>query len=193
MARKVSSTTKRSSSGKSVSSRRSSASRAVPRRRTVSSARKTTGRSGASSVGRRTSAAGKKTVSARGKTTGGSRPVAARGNYTSVRSQLNSKISSYRVLLNQVQGTSRGSQPSPTAVNRMAGWVGRGANVYQVTNHQVNRVAGVGKKVSSAVSALRVLQSRYGKVVKAVVPGKSGSWIVAAVPQSGRKVFRPNW
>jgi hypothetical protein len=119
--------------------------------------------------------------------------VAARGSYTSVRSQLVSKISSYRVLLNQVQGAARGSQPSPTAVNRIAGWVGRGANVYQVTNRQVNRVAGVGKKVSSATGALRVLQSRYGKVVKAVVPGKSGSWIVAAVPQSGRKVFRPNW
>jgi len=192
MARKVSSTTKRSSSRKSVSSR-SSASRAVPRRRTVSSARKTTGRSGTSSVGSRSSAAGKKTVSARGRTTGASRPVAARGSYTSVRSQLTSKISSYRVLLNQVQGTGRGSQPSPTAVSRMAGWVGRGAHVYQVTNHQVNRVAGAGKKVSSAVSALRVLQSRYGKVVKAVAPGKSGSWLVAAVPQSGRKVFRPNW
>ena len=189
MARKVSSTTKRSSSGKSVSSRGSSASRAVPRRRTVGSAGKSSGRSRVSSVRSPTSVAGRKTVSARG----GSRPVAARGNYTSVRSQLNSKISSYRVLLNQVQGTGRRSQPSPTAVSRMAGWVGRGANVYQVTNHQVNRVAGAGKKVSSAVGALRVLQSRYGKVVKAVVPGKSGSWIVAAVPQSGRKTFRPNW
>ena len=189
MARRATSSTKRSSSRKGVSSRRSSASRAVPRRRTVSSARKTTGRSRVSSGRSRTSAAGKKTVSARGS----SRAVAARGNYTAVRSQLTSKINSYRVLLNQVQGTGRGSQPSPTAVSRMAGWVGRGANVYHVTNHQVNRVAGVGKKVSSAVGALRVLQSRYGKVVKAVVPGKSGSWIVAAVPQSGRKVFRPNW
>jgi hypothetical protein len=141
----------------------------------------------------RTSTAARKTVSSRGKATSRSRTVAARGNYTAVRSQLTSKINSYRVLLNQVQGTGRGSQPSPTAVTRMAGWVGRGANVYHVTNHQVNRVAGVGKKVSSAVGALRVLQSRYGKLVKAVVPGKSGSWIVAAVPQSGRKVFRPNW
>jgi len=189
MARRASSSTKRSSSRRSVSNRRSSASRAVPRRRTVGSGRKSAGRSRASSARGRTSAARRKTVSSRG----GSRPVAARGNYASVRSHLNSKISSYRVLLSQVQGVGSGSQPSPTAVSRMAGWVGRGANVYQVTNRQVNQVAGAGKKVSSATGALRVLQSRYGKVVKAVVPGKRGSWLVAAVPQSGRKTFRPKW
>lgn len=119
---------------------------------------------------------------------------ARRGNYAAVRKQLSAKVSSYRLLLGQLQGRSGAGAPGTTTVNRLANLVARGANVYTVSHATVARLAG-GKKnaVRSVSKVLRALRSRYGTAIKAVAAGKGSNWLIAAMTRVGGKPFRPGW
>jgi len=113
--------------------------------------------------------------------------------YVAVAKELSAKVDSYRVLLSQVKGSGK-SRPGVSSVNRMAGLVARGANVYSVASSKVSRWSGSAKKSPSAAVVLRSLRSRYGaQAIKAVAPGVGGRWLVAAASMVGGKAFRPKW
>lgn len=113
--------------------------------------------------------------------------------YVAVAKQLSAKVDSYRVLLGQVEGSGK-SRPGVASVNRLAGLVARGANVYCVAGSKVSQWSGVAKKSPSSAVVLRSLRSRYGaQAIKAVAPGVGGEWLVAAASTVGGKAFRPKW
>jgi hypothetical protein len=113
--------------------------------------------------------------------------------YMAVAQQLSAKVDSYRVLLGQVKGSAK-NRPDVTSVNRMAGLVARGAQVYSVAGPKVSESIGSAKKSPSSAVVLRSLRSRYGaQAIKAVAPGVGGRWLVAAASMVGGKAFRPKW
>lgn len=140
------------------------------------------GRSGAQRAAKSAGAASRRLATAGG-----------RGGYAAVRRQINAQIESYRTLLAQLTGSTGGGAAGPTTVMRLARLVGQGARIYQVGQQQVARVMGQGGKAKSAAGLLRALRGRYGPAVKAVAPGKAGTWLVAAAGQVAGKPFRPNW
>jgi len=115
----------------------------------------------------------------------------SRGNYTNLRTTWQQKISSYRTLCNQTQGTYSGKRPSAATLRTFDNWIGKGAIIHNVTASQINRWSHTGRKCSSATSAKSVLWHKFGKTpIKAVCKSKTGSYLVATTPMYKGKNFK---
>ena len=110
--------------------------------------------------------------------------------FSSVRSNIQNKINSYRTLCNQTTGGTSKSRPTPAQLNTFAKWVDKGAMIQNVTPTQLNRWAGKPQNWTT-ISAKQQLFSKYGKsCIKAVTSSKTGGFIVATSAVRGGKSFK---
>ena len=62
----------------------------------------------------------------------------ARG-YGNINNVFESKVKCFRMLCDQTRGTAKGTRPTPAHLKTFANWVNKGANIYKVTNTQMNK------------------------------------------------------
>jgi len=110
--------------------------------------------------------------------------------YASVCSTFQNKVQGFRTLCEQTKGTAKGNRPSPAALKTFGNWINKGANVWKVSNSQLNRWCKTTQGFKSATSAKNALCKRFGKsAIKAVCPSKTGGFIVAAAPTVKGRTF----
>ncbi|UCE58917.1 MAG: hypothetical protein JSU63_15925 [Phycisphaerales bacterium] len=115
--------------------------------------------------------------------------------YRGVWYDFNTKISSYRTLVNQTKGTARYTRPTPQMLNTFANWVNKGAVIQTCTPQQVAKWArnynvNFNTRNPTTTSCKNVLHKYFGKsVIKAVARTKTGSFMVATSPTWKGKNF----
>ena len=122
--------------------------------------------------------------SARGTTASGIAP-----GYKQISNTFAAKMRSFRMLYQHTKGSP--SQPRPSAANfkTFANWVNKGANVWYVSNRQINNWCYTDQKYKTGTSVKNVLCKRFGKsTIKAVSCSKSG-FLVATAPTWKGKTF----
>ena len=113
----------------------------------------------------------------------------ARG-YSSICNTFENKVRGYRVLCEQTRGTAKRNRPSPATLKTFGNWINKGANVYKVTNAQLNKWSTTNQSIKSTTSAKSVLCKKFGKsTIKAVACAKTGGFIVATAPTCHGKTF----
>ncbi len=112
--------------------------------------------------------------------------------YAPIKQEFEQKIQSFRQLKAQTEGRANTSRPTPTTLTRWANFVNQGAVVFQVSGARLCRATNADQQFTTATSACRALQGKYGKTtIKGVIQSKTGQWLVAAEPrQSDGRPFR---
>ena len=112
--------------------------------------------------------------------------------YAPIKQQFEEKIQSFRQLKAQIDGRATGSRPTPTTLTRWANFVNQGAVVFQVSGARLCRATNADQQFTTATSACRALQGKFGKTtIKGVIQSKTGQWLVAAEPRcSDGRPFR---
>ena len=112
--------------------------------------------------------------------------------YAPIKQQFEEKIQSFRQLKAQIDGRATTSRPTPTTLTRWANFVNQGAVVFQVSGARLCRATNADQQFTTATSACRALQGKFGKTtIKGVIQSKTGQWLVAAEPrQSDGRPFR---
>lgn len=110
--------------------------------------------------------------------------------YSSICSTFENKVRGFRVLCEQTRGTAKRSRPSPATLKSFGNWINKGANVFKVTNTQLNKWCTTNQSIKSTTSAKNVLCKKFGKsTIKAVACAKTGGFIVATAPTCQGKTF----
>lgn len=123
------------------------------------------------------------------KTTKMSHP--GRANYTNLKHNFQNKISSYRTLYNEMQGTAGKGRPPAATLNTFGNWINKGAVIQKVSAAQINRWSNTDRKCTTSTAARNVLYHKFGKApIKAVCKTKSGAYIVATAPMYRGKNFK---
>ncbi len=112
--------------------------------------------------------------------------------YAPIKQQFEEKIQSFRQLKAQIEGRATSSRPTPTTLTRWANFVNQGAVVFQVSGARLCRATNADQQFTTATSACRALQGKFGKTtIKGVIQSKTGQWLVAAEPRrSDGRPFR---
>lgn len=110
--------------------------------------------------------------------------------YGNINDMFETKVKCFRMLCDQTRGTAKGTRPTPAHLKTFANWVNKGANVYKVTNTQINKWCNTNQSFKSTTSAKNILCKKFGKsTIKAVAPCKSGGFIVATAATVRGKCF----
>lgn len=142
------------------------------------SKRYATGRKSTAKCGRRTT------------TIGGSRGLAIPRGYQQINGTFACKIRSYRTLWEQTKGAARKTRPTPATLKTFSHWIDKGANVWRITNVQINKWCKTNQTYKTTSAAKMALCHMFGKAtIKAVCGAKSGGYIVATAPMCKGKPF----
>ncbi len=110
------------------------------------------------------------------------------------RKQVTAKISSFRTINQQINGTGKVTAFSPANVNKWINLVNSGHAVYKFNGMQANRH--FGKLFNNPINsispsfALKTLQKQFGTGIKAVTKGKGNNWLIAASTTVNASPFR---
>jgi len=128
----------------------------------------------------------------RGKSTGHTTVSGVAPGYQQVSNNLYNKARSYRTLWQHTKGSGSQTRPTTTTFKTFANWVNKGANVWYVTNKQINHWCKTNHKFTSGSAAKNALCKRFGKsAIKAVSCSKNGFLVAAAPTIQGRKFEFP--
>jgi len=115
--------------------------------------------------------------------------------YKSVNNCFQSKISSFKTLVNQTCGAAKYDRPKPAVLNSFSNWINKGAIVQTCTPAQIARWAKHASKNFNVrnctpTTCKNVLTAKFGKnAIKAVARTKSGSFMVATSPTVNGRSF----
>jgi len=110
--------------------------------------------------------------------------------YSQINNTFACKVQSFRTLWDQTKGAVSKTRPTPTTLKSFANWINKGANVWHVSNTQVNKWCKTSQKFTTNVSVKTALCNKFGKsTIKAVCCAKSGGYIVATAPTYKGKSF----
>lgn len=176
-------------SRRTVGARRTSTARSTSR-----STSRTSGTSGTSGWGSTSRSTGTRSTGSRsaGFSFGISSGRSSGTGYAPIKQEFEQKIQSFRQLKAQIDGRATGSRPTPTTLTRWANFVNQGAVVFQVSGARLCRATNADQQFTTATSACRALQGKFGKTtIKGVIQSKTGQWLVAAEPRrSDGRPFR---
>ena len=111
--------------------------------------------------------------------------------YTSVYNNFNNKISSYKFLTAQTTGTAKSQRPTAASLNSFGKWIEKGAIVHRVSGTQLRKWSHTTQQFKTTASAKNCIQNRFGKgPIKAVIPNKTGGFLVATAPVWKGKSFK---
>ncbi len=125
------------------------------------------------------------------KTTGGQSYAGVAKGYNQVCCTFENRFKYYRMLWEQTRGTCKGDRPSPATLKTFANWINKGANIYKVTNAQINKWCHTQQTFKTCTSAKTALCNKFGKAtIKAIAPCKTGGFLVATAPTWHGKPFK---
>ncbi|HUU85732.1 MAG TPA: hypothetical protein VM243_19720 [Phycisphaerae bacterium] len=123
------------------------------------------------------------------KTTGHTTASGVAPGYRNISNTFAAKVQSFRTLYQQTKGNARQPRPTAATFKTFANWVNKGANIYYITNNQINKWCHTDQKYKTNIAAKSALCKRFGKnTIKAVCSSKTG-FIVAAAPTWKGKTF----
>ena len=129
--------------------------------------------------------------SGKGKTTGYTKTTGAARGYNQIYDTFETRYRSYRMLWDQTRGTCKGNRPSPATLKTFANWINKGANVWKVTNTQINKWCHTKQTFKSCATAKTALCGKFGKgTIKAITWNKTGGYLVATAPIYQGKPFK---
>ena len=123
---------------------------------------------------------------------GTTRPTTASGiapGYKQISNTMAAKMRSFRTLYQHTKGLPNQPRPSTANFKTFTNWVNKGANVWYITNRQVNNWCYTDQKYKTGTSVKNALCKRFGKsTIKAVSCSKNG-FLVATAPTWKGKTF----
>ncbi|MHC4089153.1 MAG: hypothetical protein ACYSVY_02550 [Planctomycetota bacterium] len=159
-----------------------------------------TGRSSASRTGRggwhkttssSFSHAGGKSSGRKNTKSGGMRGSTVASGYNQISNMFATKVNSFRTLWDQTKGAANRTRPTPATLKTFGNWINKGANIWCVTNSQINKWCKTNQTYKTNAAVKAVLCNKFGKnTIKAVCCAKSGGFIVATAPTCKGKNFK---
>lgn len=120
--------------------------------------------------------------------------------FTQQRTQVTTKIASFRNINSQLSGSGKVIAFSPATINRWINFVNSGNCVYKFNSAEFTRKFGrffpttTPTTAASPTVALKTLQRQFGQGIKAVTRGKGNNWLIAASPNVNKGPFGSyNW
>lgn len=124
-----------------------------------------------------------------------SAPTSIPAGYRSVNNCFQSKISSFKTLVNQTCGTAKYDRPKPAVLNSFSNWINKGAIIQTCTPAQVARWAkntnkNFNMRSCTPTTCKNVLAAKFGKsTIKAVARTKNGAFMVVTSPTVNGRSF----
>ncbi len=110
--------------------------------------------------------------------------------YRNIYDSFECKVRSYKTLWDQTRGAAKHTRPTPATLKTFSTWINKGANVWRVTNTQINKWCKTNQQYKTGTSVKNALCKTFGKTtIKAVACDKKGGYIVATSPTWKGKPF----
>ncbi len=149
------------------------------------------GWSGGGNYGKNYTSGTNKGKTASCKVSGYARTTGIARGYNQVCCTFESRYKYYRMLWDQTRGACRGTRPTPATLKSFANWVNKGANIWKVTNTQINKWCNTKQTFKTCASAKTALCNKFGKTaIKAITYDKSGGYLVVTPPNYHGKPFK---
>ncbi len=114
--------------------------------------------------------------------------------FSITRREIQQRITSYRTLNEQVNGSSGVTAFSPSSANKWVKIVDNGAFVYKFNNNEFSRYFGTQTSSGTPTAAFRTLRKKFGTGIKAVTRGRNNTWLIAASQHVSSRPFSTyNW
>ncbi len=113
--------------------------------------------------------------------------------YANFYQQYQQKLQSFKTLYSQTTGAAKFDRPSPTTLKTFTNWINKGANVYTISQTQLNKWAGTARNKydwTKPTQARNFLNQKFGKgAIKAFARTKNGAYMVACPTTFRGKTF----